>query len=197
MKIYTKTGDNGETSLFGGSRTSKDELVIEAYGTVDELNSVIGVVRSFLAEPERQGSNEYKLIDSILLKVQQQLFVLGADLASPADVKSTALTRISPEDYAYLERSIDEVDTQLAELKSFVLPGGSKEAALLHEARTVCRRAERRVVALKKQGETSRETVIYLNRLSDLLFTLARFANKISGDREILWNPRGDSERSA
>ncbi|MCL5267545.1 MAG: cob(I)yrinic acid a,c-diamide adenosyltransferase [Bacteroidetes bacterium] len=196
MKIYTKTGDKGETSLFGSKRISKDDLVIEAYGTVDELNSVIGIVRSLCAEHDRPEGNEYGLIDGILKRVQQQLFVLGADLASPAEVKSTALTRISSDDYAFLERSIDEIDSQLPDLKSFVLPGGSKTAAFLHEARTVCRRAERRVVSLKKHGNTSDATVIYLNRLSDLLFILARYSNKISGDKEILWNPRGESERS-
>lgn len=196
MKIYTKTGDRGETSLFGGKRVSKDDLRIEAYGTVDELNSLIGIVRSFASDPGQSGEDGIQLIERMLTRVQDQLFVLGADLATPADVKSTALKRIAPEDCSYLERSIDETDAQLQELKSFVLPGGSKSAAFLHHARTVCRRAERRVISMKNRGEASQETVIYLNRLSDLLFVLARYANKAAGTREILWNPRAESERS-
>ncbi len=197
MKIYTKTGDRGETSLFGGKRVPKDDLRIEAYGTVDELNSSIGIARSFVADWGQAGEGEFELIDGILTKVQDQLFVLGADLATPANVKSTALRRISREDYSYLERSIDELDAQLQELKSFILPGGSKNASFLHHARTVCRRAERRVISLKNRNEASEETVIYLNRLSDLLFVLARYANKASGHKEIHWNPRAESERSA
>lgn len=197
MKIYTKTGDSGETSLFGGKRLSKDDLRIEAYGTVDELNSAIGITRAFIADRGQAGGREFELIDRILKEVQGQLFVLGADLATSPEVKSTALRRISPEDYAFLERSIDETDARLQELKSFILPGGSKEAAFLHHARTVCRRAERRVISLKKRDQTSEETVIYLNRLSDLLFVLARYANKAAGDTETPWNPRAESERQA
>ena len=188
MKIYTKTGDKGETSLFGGKRVSKDDLRIEAYGTVDELNSIVGVCRSF---------NENMQIEKVLAGIQDQLFVLGADLATPEDVRSTATKRIAREDYTVLEKTIDEIDTQLVPLESFVLPGGSKSAAVLHQARTICRRAERRVVALRKLAETSEHTVIYLNRLSDLLFVLARFANKISGTKEVAWNSRAESDRPA
>lgn len=188
MKIYTKTGDKGETSLFGGKRVSKDELRIEAYGTVDELNSVVGVARTFV---------ENKRIGEILGIIQNQLFVLGADLATPDDVKSTAIKRISVGDRTSLEETIDEIEEQLEPLESFVLPGGSRGASLLHHARTVCRRAERRVVSLKKRGETSEQTVIYLNRLSDLLFVLARFENKNSGIKDHPWNPRAESNSSA
>ena len=186
MKIYTKTGDKGETSLFGGRRVPKDELRIEAYGTVDELNSVVGTARAF---------NENKQIDEILGEIQHQLFVLGADLATPAEVKSSAMKRISEEDFTSLEKFIDEIDAQLDPLKSFIVPGGSKSASILHHARTVCRRAERRVVSLRKRNETSETTVIYLNRLSDLLFVLARYANKVSNTAETPWNPRAESDR--
>ncbi len=196
MKLYTRTGDKGETSLFGGKRIFKDDLAIEAYGTVDELNSAIGVARSKITGDVRSGHAGFSRMDEILAEIQRQLFVLGADLATPIDVKSSAIKRISADDYTFLERCIDEIDGQLPELKSFVLPGGSTSAALLHQARTVCRRAERRVVALRKNGNTSDDPVVYLNRLSDLLFALARYANKLSGDEEILWNPRADSHRS-
>jgi cob(I)alamin adenosyltransferase len=182
LKIYTKTGDKGETSLFGGKRIFKDAQRIEAYGTVDELNSVIGVARSFV---------ENAKINDILWKIQDHLFVLGADLATPPDVKSDAMKRICAEDYAAVEKIIDEIDEHLAPLKSFILPGGSKSAALLHHARTVCRRAERQVISMRK--ETSEHTSIFLNRLSDLLFVLARYANKLSGVTDTPWNPRDES----
>lgn len=185
MKIYTKTGDKGETSLFGGERVSKDELRIEAYGTVDELNSVIGAARAFNGDGE---------IDEILGEIQDRLFVLGADLATPSDARNTTVPRISGKDIASVEKKIDEIETRLAPLKSFVLPGGSKPAALLHHARTICRRAERRVVSLRKKGETSEETLVYLNRLSDFLFVLARYANKTAKVTEALWNTRPGSD---
>ena len=185
MKIYTKTGDKGETSLFGGERVSKDELRIEAYGTVDELNSVIGSARAF---------NDNGEMDLILGEIQYRLFVLGADLATPNGGGNTSVPRVSAEDVAIVEKKIDEIEARLDPLKSFILPGGSKAASLLHQARTVCRRAERRVVSLSKRGETSEETLIYLNRLSDFLFVLARYANKIGKVAETLWNPRSESD---
>ncbi len=181
MKIYTKTGDKGETSLFGGGRVPKDDLRIEAYGTVDELNSLIGTVRVM---------NDAKKIDGILADIQDTLFVLGADLATPAGTKNASAPRVSGADIVSIERKIDELDALLDPLKSFILPGGSKAAAFLHHARTVCRRAERRVTSLRKQGGASEETLIYLNRLSDLLFVLARYSNKIGNIAETPWNPR-------
>ncbi len=181
MKIYTKTGDRGETSLFGGERVSKDELRIEAYGTVDELNSVMGVARSF---------NESEEIDSILGEIQERLFVLGADLATPMNSRNSSVPRISSVDINAIEHMIDEIELKLAPLKSFILPGGSKAAAFLHFARTVCRRAERRTVTLRKNGEISDEAMIYLNRLSDFLFVLARYANKTGGVAETIWSTR-------
>ncbi|HEY9167019.1 MAG TPA: cob(I)yrinic acid a,c-diamide adenosyltransferase [Candidatus Kryptonia bacterium] len=187
MKIYTRTGDEGETSLFGGKRVGKDVPRIEAYGTVDELNSVIGIARSF---------NKNRKIDKLLGMIQNQLFVLGADLATPSDVTSTAVHRIGENEVRLLEETIDELDVKLEPLKTFILPGGSKTSAILHFSRTVCRRAERKVAPLKGNGEVSRETLVYLNRLSDLLFVLARFANKSDEVKEIPWNPRRDSGRN-
>ncbi len=188
MKIYTRTGDKGETSLFGGKRISKDEPRIEAYGSVDELNSVVGVARTFV---------EDKRVNEILGIIQNQLFVLGADLATPSDVRSTATMRISDGDCTSLEKTIDEIEVQLEKLDSFVIPGGSRGASLLHQARTVCRRAERHIASLRKRGEISAQTLIFLNRLSDLLFVLARFENKNSGIKDHPWNPRSGSDSPA
>jgi cob(I)alamin adenosyltransferase len=188
LKIYTKTGDKGETDLFGGKRVPKDDLRIDAYGTVDELNSLVGTARSF---------NEDKILDLVLSEIQNQLFVLGADLATPPDAKSPAVRRITVKDYTTLEGIIDDFEGRLGALNSFVLPGGAKTASFLHCARTVCRRAERLVVSLRRKQEGSEEILIFLNRLSDLLFVLARYSNKISGVRDIPWRQRADSDRRA
>lgn len=180
MKIYTKTGDKGETSLFGGKRVQKDSLRIEAYGTVDELNSIIGVCRS-LTPP--------KQIDTILEKIQNDLFTLGADLATPQDSQSKAIKRTQASDILRLEQHIDAIEPKLEPLKSFILPGGSHLAAMLHYARTVCRRAERAVVQLSRTEQIGDQPIIYLNRLSDLLFVLARWTNVLSDNSEVKWNP--------
>jgi cob(I)alamin adenosyltransferase len=179
MKIYTKKGDEGDTSLFGGDRVSKSSGRIEAYGTVDELNSVLGLAASFgLSE---KGSRWVK-------KVQQDLLVLGADLAAPHSSK-TRIDRIEEGSIEFLEESIDEMDKKLPPLKNFILPGGSRQGAALHLARTVCRRAERTAVACKKTEEISPLAVKYLNRLSDFLFVLARFENKETDIVEEVWKP--------
>ena len=177
MKIYTKKGDKGDTSLFGGHRVPKDALRIEAYGTVDELNSVLGIVRSDLDEVE---------VDRILKKIQQDLFALGADLATP---RSTAknIRRFQARDAQPLEHTIDRLDASLKPLRKFILPGGSSAAARLHFARTVCRRAERAVVRLSRNEDIGEGCGIYLNRLSDLLFVLARYANRLSDTPESTW----------
>ena len=188
MKIYTKTGDKGETSLFGGKRVPKDDPRIEAYGTVDELNSVIGTARSF---------NENKILDLVLAEIQNQLFVLGADLATPLDVKNPSIKRITIKDFTSLEGIIDDFESKIGPVNSFILPGGSQAASFLHNARTVCRRAERLVASLRKKEEASEETLIFLNRLSDLLFVLARYVNKISGVKDVPWKQRSDSDRRA
>jgi cob(I)alamin adenosyltransferase len=178
MKIYTKTGDGGETSLFGGTRVFKDDARIEAYGCVDELNSCLGIVRSLAPSAE---------LDRILLEVQNDLFVLGADLAAPPGQTKTSVPRISASDAERLERHIDSLEESLEPLSSFVLPGGCAIAAHLHQARTVCRRAERLVVKLLKNQLIGRPPIVYLNRLSDLLFVMARFANVQTGAPETLW----------
>src|SRR5712692_7049102 len=177
MKIYTKTGDKGKTSLFGGNRVSKDAPRIAAYGTVDELNSAIGVARS-LNPPEE--------IDSILEEIQNDLFTLGADLATPTHSSATN-PRIQSSDVERLEGHIDQIDPKLEPLKNFVLPGGSPLGAAFHFARTVCRRAERCVVHLSNEEDAGEQPTIYLNRLGDLLFVLARYANYLSGQNEEKW----------
>ncbi|MEO9884487.1 MAG: cob(I)yrinic acid a,c-diamide adenosyltransferase [Balneola sp.] len=179
MKIYTKKGDSGDTSLFGGQRVSKSSMRIEAYGTVDELNSVIGVATSHGVD---QRSKE------LLDEIQIQLFVLGSDLATPLS-KKLKINRISDEEITFLENAIDELEESLEPLTSFILPGGSPSGATLHVARTVCRRAERLAVECAKQDEISGFAIKYLNRLSDFLFVLARLENKQSGSEETKWLP--------
>jgi cob(I)alamin adenosyltransferase len=178
LKIYTKTGDNGETSLFGGKRVPKDSMRIEAYGSVDELNSIIGVCRSI---------NNVKEIDAILEEIQSDLFTLGADLATPFDNNLKDVKRIDKSFINRLERHIDKLDPQLKPLKQFILPGGDRTAAEIHLARTVCRRAERKVVHLSHTDSIGENIIIYLNRLSDLLFVLARWSNVQSNTIESMW----------
>ena len=177
MKIYTKTGDQGETGLFGGPRVRKDHLRIEAYGAVDELNAVLGVVRSESPPAE---------IDELLAKIQNTLFDLGAELASP-DPAKMGVAMIGPARAEALERAIDRYEANLPPLKTFILPGGCRAAAGMHLARTVCRRAERRLISLAAAETISGEVVVYLNRLSDLLFVLARELNRLSGQGDVAW----------
>ena len=179
MKIYTKKGDSGETSLFGGQRVSKSSKRIDAYGTVDELNSVIGVTLSHGVQPRTQ-----ELLD----KIQIQLFVLGSDLATPPS-KKIKIDRIGNNEIEFLEQSIDELEESLEPLTSFILPGGSPAGANLHVGRTVCRRAERLAVDCATTDNISESAIKYLNRLSDFLFVLARFENKKSGNEETKWLP--------
>jgi cob(I)alamin adenosyltransferase len=180
-KIYTKTGDTGDTGLFGGGRVAKDDPRVEAYGDVDELNAAIGMARAIELMPR---------IDEVLVPIQRDLFSLGALLATPDRDKMRAQldkARIDEERIAQLERAIDAGEAELEPLKAFILPGGTPKAAALHVARTVCRRAERRVVALARGVELPGLVVIYLNRLSDLLFVLARVANRRAGAGEVTW----------
>lgn len=182
MKIYTKTGDGGETSLFGGERVSKASVRIEAYGAVDELNSFIG-----LAITEAYNSS----VKEILLKIQNQLFIVGSDLATPKTGKTSKfkIQRVTPKFYKDIEKAIDHYDAQLESLKNFILPGGSKCASLLHVCRTTARKAERRVVTLNNTVNLGGNIIIFLNRLSDLFFVLARYENKCSGHSDIKWTP--------
>ena len=179
MKIYTKTGDAGETGLFGGGRVPKDALRIEAYGTVDELNAHLGLARALQAETE---------VEVELSRLQSELFVLGADLAAPLMTGGPNVRRIGPDHIQRLENVIDAFDARLEPLKSFILPGGSRTAAELHVARTVCRRAERLAVRLAREENIGPLPVVYLNRLADLLFVLARLANALDGGQETLWH---------
>ena len=182
MKIYTKTGDKGETGLFGGERVSKHSSRLEAYGTVDELNSFIG-----LAITEVKSKD----ILEVLLDIQRKLFVVGSDLATPETEKNERLkiTRTPDAYISEIEKHIDNFESQLEELKNFILPGGSKGAALLHICRTIARRAEREIVALKITEEIGSNIIIFLNRLSDLFFVLSRFENKYSNIPDTKWIP--------
>ena len=181
MKIYTKTGDAGETALFSGGRVPKTHLRVEAYGTVDELNSLLGIVRA--AELSQRA-------DNWLSDVQRQLFCLGTDLATPRDAKAEWITRIGAEDIQWLEDTIDKMTSELEPLKNFILPGGTPAAATLQYARAVCRRAERLTVGLTHQEDIGDYIVAYLNRLSDWLFTLARYENMRAGEAETKWTLR-------
>lgn len=181
MKIYTKTGDSGETSLFAGGRVRKDHARVEAYGTVDELNSVLGVVRSHDL-PER--AHDW------LERIQNELFTIGADLATPQTARAEWLVRLDVGPVEALEAAIDQMEAELPELKHFILPGGTPAAAMLHLARTTCRRAERRCVELEAGEPINHQIIVYLNRLSDFLFTLARWVNFRLGESETKWMVR-------
>jgi cob(I)alamin adenosyltransferase len=187
MRIYTRTGDRGETGLFGGQRVRKDDRRVEAYGDVDELNSVLGVA---IAALEREAAGE---IAVGLRGIQSDLFTVGANLATPAPEDggrpSAHIPALSDGRVEEMERWIDRAEEELAPLKAFVLPGGSAAAAQLHLARTVCRRAERRVVTLAEVAHVGPEWITFLNRLSDLLFTLARLANHRAGVPDVPWVP--------
>ncbi|MDB4905896.1 MAG: ATP/cobalamin adenosyltransferase [Gemmatimonadetes bacterium] len=181
MKIYTRTGDAGDTGLFGGGRVPKFHPRVEAYGDVDELNAALGLARSIESMPR---------VDEVLAPIQRDLFAIGALLATPdLDKMKQHLekARVDEVRIAELEHAIDRGDTELEPLKAFIMPGGTPKAAALHVARTVCRRAERRVVQLQGDTEIPQVVVVYLNRLSDLLFTLARVANRRAGAGEVTW----------
>ena len=180
MKIYTKTGDAGQTGLFGGQRVAKDALRVHAYGTVDECNAAMGVARAAGLDPE---------LDAIVATVQNQLFVVGADLATPGE--SANIPRVSDDEVQFLEQWIDTLEAGLEPLRQFILPGGTPGAAQLHLARTTCRRAERWAVSLAHEESISAYVLIYLNRLSDFLFVAARAANARAGSADVPWvSPR-------
>jgi cob(I)alamin adenosyltransferase len=183
MKIYTKTGDSGETSLYGGERVQKFSQRVEAYGTVDECNSAIGMARAVLDDAQ---------LDAVLAQLQNALFDVGADLATPIGSKfEKNLVRMDSEDVLGLENLIDQFQLECPEFKNFVHPGGSSAAAALHLARTVARRAEREVLRLEAQEPCNHDVVLYLNRLSDFLFILSRVVNARSGLSEAGWHVKG------
>ena len=186
-KVYTKTGDNGDTGLVGGKRIPKDHIRIEGYGTVDELNSIIGISRAFL-----EDNNVYtktKKLDVILESIQQLLFDIGSEMATIPGDEYEGQIRIDSEDIKWLEEVIDLMNNELPPLKSFILPGGSKFNTFLHLARTVCRRAERNLIRLHRQEKIRVEVRIFLNRLSDFFFVASRWASKNLDKKEVLWIP--------
>lgn len=180
MKIYTKTGDKGETSLFNGTRVPKSDTRVEAYGNVDELNSYIGLITTFDIPDD---------VREVLQKINCVLFEVGTDLATPIDnsKRISKVKRLGYERINFLEGKIDHYSAKLPELRNFILPGGSSESAWLHIARTICRRAERRVVELSQKEEINANIVVFLNRLSDFLFVMARYINYTKHIEDVIW----------
>jgi cob(I)alamin adenosyltransferase len=201
MKLYTRSGDDGSTGLFGGQRVPKNHPRVEAYGTVDELNAALGLAAAEISR--LRMSSEKPWMDSkpagflqrasaIIAQLQSRLFDIGADLATPAESKhESKVMRMSDEQIAESERWIDEIDAGNPPMKTFVMPGGTELAARLHLARTICRRAERAIVSLQNHEPITAGVLIYINRVSDLLFAMARRANAESGVADVPWIPRG------
>jgi cob(I)alamin adenosyltransferase len=189
MKIYTKTGDDGTTGLFGGQRRSKADLRVEAYGTVDEANASIGMARAVGISPD---------LDEVLAEVQVQLFAIGAELAcAPGQESKLKLKLIGEPEIKNLEEAIDGLGAALPPLRAFILPGGTESASALHVARCVVRRAERAVIAAGAAEKVRKQVIMYLNRLSDLLFTWARLANQRAGFADVMWQSRRSTRRRA
>ena len=189
-RIYTRNGDDGSTGLFGGPRVRKDDLRVAAYGDIDELNSALGVARSSLSDLRVAD------LEAFLGSLQSELFNLGAELATPDPSNAPkSVPRVRAEDVARLEREIDRLTAELPPMKTFILPAGSQSAASLHLCRTICRRAERAMVTLAQHGPVSTEALAYINRVSDLLFTMARAANLRLGVAEVPWVARADAAR--
>src|SRR6266849_6028000 len=185
-RIYTRTGDKGDTGLVGGRRVAKDSPRIEAYGTVDELNSVIGLARVFNTERLKKGKAS-RWLDGVFRQIQNELFDLGSELATPDDAAYQGMHRVGEAEVKALEALMDQCQKDLAPLKSFVLPGGGRVGGFLHQARTVCRGAERRILALSRVESLGDGPFKYVNRLSDLLFVLSRWTAKHLGETEYLW----------
>lgn len=185
-RVYTRLGDRGETSLVGGQRVPKDTPRIEAYGTVDELNAVVGIVRTFNEERLAAGPH-HRWLDEVLRRIQSELFDLGSELATPPGAEYEGMYRVGAEQVTALERLMDRCQKELAPLKSFTLPGGGRLNAFLHQARTVCRRAERQLLRLSRQEPVGEWPLKYLNRLSDLFFVLGRWIALKAGEKEYLW----------
>jgi cob(I)alamin adenosyltransferase len=185
-RVYTRTGDRGETALVGGRRVPKDTPRIEAYGVIDELNAAVGLARVFNAERLDQGE-AHRWLDGVLRQLQNQLFDLGSELATPDDAVYEGMHRIGADEVTGLERLIDRCQKDLEPLKSFVLPGGGRVGAFLHQARTVCRRAERELLRLHRVEPLADGPLRYVNRLSDLLFVLSRWVARQLDEPEYLW----------
>ena len=185
-RVYTRTGDKGETGLVGGRRVPKDSPRIEAYGTVDELNSIVGLARVFNEEKLEDGE-AHRFLDRVLRDIQEELFDLGSELATPPDLAREGSLHIGEREITRLEEILDACQKELGPLKSFVLPGGGRIGGYLHQCRTVCRRAEREILRLSRVEESTEFPLIYMNRLSDLFFVLSRWVGKRLGEKEYLW----------
>ena len=185
-RVYTRTGDKGETALVGGRRVAKDSPRIEAYGTIDELNSIVGLARVFNEERLKNGK-AHRFLDRVLRKIQDELFDLGSELATPADFSYQGMYRVGEREVKRLEELMDECQKELGPLKSFVLPGGGRVGGYLHQCRTVCRRAEREIIRLSRVEEIGEWPLKYVNRLGDLFFVLSRWVGKRMGEKEYLW----------
>ena len=185
-RVYTRTGDDGMTALVGGKRVPKDAARIEAYGTIDELNAVVGLARAW--NEEGRGERELHLkLDAMLQEIQQELFDLGSELATPEDFTYESMHRMGEDEVTRIERVIDECQKELEPLKSFILPGGGRISAQLHQCRTVCRRAEREILRLSRVEDVGEWPLRYVNRLSDPFFVLGRWVGRNLGETEYLW----------
>jgi cob(I)alamin adenosyltransferase len=201
-RVYTRTGDNGTTALVGGARVPKDSVRVEAYGAVDELNSILGLARAFNREDASTAGREP--LEKILKQLQNELFDLGSELATPPSAFREGMFRVGPDEIKRLESLIDECQEILEPLRSFVLPGGGRVSATLHHARTVCRRAERDILRLSRHEDLGECVIPYVNRLGDLLFVLARWAGHQRSEAEHLWErglrgkpPHGEENEDA
>ncbi len=187
-RIYTRGGDRGLTSLVGGARVPKESLRLEAYGTVDELNAAVGLVRTFLADYRERLASESAWYEESLRRIQNELFDVGSELATPAGAEYEGMYQIGEEESRRLEQEMDRMQQELEPLNSFTLPGGGKLNAFLHQARTVCRRAERICWRLSRDEPVNPRLLVYLNRLSDDLFVQSRWISKRLGEAEYLWD---------
>ncbi len=185
-KVYTRTGDRGETGLVGGKRVAKDSPRVEAYGAVDELNSIVGLARVFNEECLDAGE-AHEFLNGVLCQIQDELFDLGSELATPPEYFTAGMYRVGDDEVKRLEKLMDRCQKDLEPLKSFVLPGGGRIGAYLHQCRTVCRRVEREVLRLSREEAINDDVIRYLNRLSDLFFVLARWISDQMGEPEYLW----------
>jgi cob(I)alamin adenosyltransferase len=202
-RIYTRTGDAGTTALVGGGRVPKESARIEAYGTVDELNAVIGIVRTYVPDYRDRFGEDFEWYSEMLRRIQNELFDVGSELATPPEAEYEGMHVMGDGEVAQLEREMDRMHDLLEPLNSFTLPGGGVLNAFLHQARTVCRRAERICWSLKRKEPVNDQVVVYLNRLSDHLFVQSRWVAKRLGEAEFLWDrglrldPRGPRQARA
>ncbi|MPZ78331.1 MAG: cob(I)yrinic acid a,c-diamide adenosyltransferase [Deltaproteobacteria bacterium] len=192
-KVYTRTGDRGDTALVGGKRVPKDSPRIDAYGTIDELNSIVGLARVF-NEENLDAGEAHRFLDGVLCQIQDELFDLGSELATPPEFFQQGMYRVSAIEIERIEELIDKCQEDLEPLRSFILPGGGRIGAYLHQCRTVCRRAEREILRLLRAEPISEWPLKYVNRLSDLFFVLSRWISKQTGEQEYLWQ-RGLAEK--